>query len=187
MTEIEFENRFPDEASCIAYFRQIRESEGIVCSKCGCSNYFFDKSNRSWVFKCGHATTIRSGTIMQASRLSCKIWLKSIYLMSCESMMPANKFKEKIGINTPNHVRILQMRIRDAMSQYLKANGVRRGVSNDAEREINSIFNGIAKENRHYYVCEYVFRHRPENVGDACFENLVKACMNYSTDVRLKR
>lgn len=187
MTENEFEKRFPDEASCIAYLRQIRESEGNVCSQCGCTDYFYDKVSRSWRFKCGHVKTIRSGTIMQASRLSCKIWLKSIYLMSCENMMPANKFKEKIGINTPNHVRILQMRIRDAMSQYLKANGVRRVVGKDAEREINSIFNGIAEENRQYYICEYVFRHRPENVGDACFENLVKACVSYTTDVKLKR
>lgn len=107
--------------------------------------------------------------------------------MSCDEMMSAKDFKEKIGINTPNHVRILQMRIRDAMSQYLKANGVRRIVGQDAEREINFIFKGIAKENRHYYICEYVFRHRPENAGDACFENLVKACVNYSTDVKLKR
>lgn len=187
MTENDFNERFPDEESCIKYFRQIRESGDNVCAKCGCTNSFFANFTKSWMFKCGHVKTLRSGTVMQASKLPYRTWLAAIYYMSCDRMMPANEFKEKLGINTPNHVRILQMRIRDAMSQYLKANKIRRVVGKDALTEINFIYKGIAEENKQYYVCEYIFRHRPENAGDACFENLVKACMNYSTEVKLKR
>lgn len=187
MTEEIFKEKYSNEESCIDYFRQLRESDGNVCAKCGCSKSNFDITNNCWRFSCGHVKTLRSGTVMQASKLPYRTWLAAIYYMSCDRMMPANEFKEKLGINTPNHVRILQMRIRDAMSQYLKANKIRRVVGKDALTEINFIYKGIAEENKQYYVCEYIFRHRPENAGDACFENLVKACMNYSTEVKLKR
>jgi len=187
MTEEEIEEKFPNEESSIAYFKQIRESGENICAKCGCPHSFFANYTKSWMFKCGHVKTLRSGTVMQASKLPYRTWLKAIYYMSTGNIMPANEFKEKLGINTPNHVRILQMRIRDAMSQYLKANKIRRKVGKDTLTEINFIYKGVAEENLQYYIDEYIFRHRPENAGDAGFENLVRACMDYSTDVKLKR
>lgn len=188
MSEEEFNIMFPDEESCIAYFRKIREDMGNACPKCGCTSSYYVNYNNCWRFKCNHVKTLRSGTVMQASKLSYKTWLTAIYYMSSsERSMPANEFKEKLGINTPNHVRIVQMRIRDAMSKYLKDHKIIRRIGKDALTQINFIYKGVADENLQYYIDEYIFKHRPENADEKGFENLVKACLNYSTEVKLKR
>lgn len=39
MNILNFMQRFPDEASCIAYLKEQREQSGIVCKHCGCTEH----------------------------------------------------------------------------------------------------------------------------------------------------
>jgi len=65
MNLIDFEKYFPTERFCQAYYRKIREKEGIFCTECSCKEMYWDKYNEAWICKkCGHKTTLRSGTVM---------------------------------------------------------------------------------------------------------------------------
>lgn len=47
-----FMQRFPDEASCIAYLKEQREQSGIVCKHCGCKEHIWNPSKQT--FECKH-------------------------------------------------------------------------------------------------------------------------------------
>ncbi|RAI85727.1 transposase-like zinc ribbon protein, partial [Algoriphagus yeomjeoni] len=68
MTIINFINRFPDEASCIAFIKEQRIQEGIFCKKCtGNKHYWLENKLSFQCASCGFRTSIRSGTVMQSS------------------------------------------------------------------------------------------------------------------------
>ena len=83
MNFVEFVKKFPSEASCINYFRQIKESKGIVCKKCGSTRQSWNKFHKSHdCLECGYRTTLKSGTVMQSSNLPYRYWLYAIFLMT---------------------------------------------------------------------------------------------------------
>lgn len=55
MNILKFIQRFPDEASCIAYPKEQREQSGIVCKHCGCREHRWDVNKL--VFECKHCLT----------------------------------------------------------------------------------------------------------------------------------
>ena len=79
----EFINRFPDEASCLAHFKEVRDQLGIVCKKCGCSEHYWKKDRESYQCKkCGKRITLRSGTVLENSNLSYLHWFKAMHLLT---------------------------------------------------------------------------------------------------------
>ena len=52
MNILNFMQRFPDEASCIAYLKEQREQSGIVCKHCGCMEHRWNA--KKLVFECKH-------------------------------------------------------------------------------------------------------------------------------------
>jgi transposase-like protein len=83
MTHQEFSTQFPTEESCIKYFKTQKESKGIKCKKCGSTEHYWNKTYTSHdCKKCQYRTTLRSGTVMESSKLTFKYWLYTIYLMT---------------------------------------------------------------------------------------------------------
>lgn len=83
MNFIDFVKKYPDEASCIRHFRAVKERKGVVCKKCGNTHHYWNKTYNSHdCSKCGYRTTLRSGTVMESSKLPFQYWLYSIYLMT---------------------------------------------------------------------------------------------------------
>jgi len=83
MNFLDFIKLYPDEASCINHFRQVKEKKGIVCKKCGCMHHYWNKTYNSHdCSKCRYRTTLRSGTVMESSKLPFQYWLYAIYLMT---------------------------------------------------------------------------------------------------------
>ncbi len=83
MTIIEFINRFSDEESCKLYYRDIRQKEGVICKKCGCKRHYWLKNK--WQFQCSNCnfrTTLRSGTVMENSRLPFRTWFLIMLFMT---------------------------------------------------------------------------------------------------------
>ena len=71
MNLINFIESFPDEASCRKKFKEIRDKEGVTCRKCrGKDNYWQATIEQYQCKACKTRTTLRSGTVMQASKLS---------------------------------------------------------------------------------------------------------------------
>ena len=82
MTDQDFVTKYSDEMSCKTFFRDLRMKHGVVCKKCGCKKHHW--LEKKWQFQCsncGFRTTLRSGTIMENSRLPFNIWFKLMYFM----------------------------------------------------------------------------------------------------------
>jgi len=75
MTIIEFLAFFPDEQSCRIDFKNHREKQGIICKNCSNTRHYWIKNKWQWqCSQCRFRTTLRSGTLMQSSKLSFHKW-----------------------------------------------------------------------------------------------------------------
>jgi len=83
MKLIEFTKHFPDEQSCKDAFKSCRLEQGVTCKKCGCTSHYWKKKREQWECKeCGHRTTLKSGTVMQGSRLPFQYWFIAMHLIT---------------------------------------------------------------------------------------------------------
>ncbi|MGK0495451.1 MAG: Zn finger protein HypA/HybF involved in hydrogenase expression, partial [Maribacter sp.] len=74
---------FTDEQSCRMHFKEQRDREGVVCHRCHGTNHYWLKNKWSYQCKsCNARISLRSGTIMESSKLSFMIWYKTIFLLS---------------------------------------------------------------------------------------------------------
>jgi transposase-like protein len=75
-----FFSEFSTESACRLFFKSQRESKGIVCRKCGSAHHYWIDSLSRWQCKsCRKSVSLKYGTIMENSNLSCKTWLWGIY------------------------------------------------------------------------------------------------------------
>jgi len=82
MKLLDFYKVFPDEESCEKYLRYVREKSGIEC-RCGCHKMYWNKSKKSWICSsCGHEIRLKSGTVMQNSKLPLLYWFFAIHLLT---------------------------------------------------------------------------------------------------------
>jgi hypothetical protein len=83
MNLINFIESFPDEASCRKKFKEIRDKEGVICRKCGSKEHYWLSTIEQYQCKdCKTRTTLRSGTVMQASKLSFRYWFIAMHLLT---------------------------------------------------------------------------------------------------------
>lgn len=99
MTILEFMKRFSDEQTCKEYFRDIRMKEGVVCKNCKCRKHYWLVSK--WQFQCsqcGFRTTLKSGTVMENSRLPFRTWfLVMLFMTSTKKGLSACELQRQIG------------------------------------------------------------------------------------------
>ena len=128
MNLIDFHKQFPTEDACIAYFKQKREAEGIVCPNCGCVHHKWKSYRKQWECKqCGHRTGLRAGTVMHSSKLPLLKWFTAIHLLtSTKKSFSAAELQRQLGIACYQSVWEMLHKIRNVMgmrdSQY-KLNG----------------------------------------------------------------
>jgi len=83
MNLIKFIESFPDESSCRIKFKEFRDEQGIICRKCGSKDHYWVKTIEQYTCKkCKTRTTLRSGTVMQASNLPFRHWFIAIHLLT---------------------------------------------------------------------------------------------------------
>lgn len=83
MNLINFMEKYPDEASCRKQFKIIRDQEGVICKKCQCTEHYWLSTIEQYKCKkCSFRTTIRSGTVMENSKLPFRYWLIAMLLIS---------------------------------------------------------------------------------------------------------
>ena len=74
---------FPTESACKAHFKDQREKEGVICKKCGSSSHYWLKSKDQWQCKtCDFRTTLKSGSIMEGSKVDFHTWYKAMAFMT---------------------------------------------------------------------------------------------------------
>ena len=96
---IDFAKHFPDKNSCRETFKKYREQEGIVCKKCGNKTHYWKKKREQWECKkCTHRTTLKSGTVMQHSKLPFQYWFIAMRLLtSTKKSFSAKEVQRQLG------------------------------------------------------------------------------------------
>ena len=83
MNLVKFSAVYPDEQSCKAKIKELRDKLGIVCARCGCKEHYWKKDKEMYECKsCGFRTSLKSGTVMHKSKLPYRYWLLAFHLIT---------------------------------------------------------------------------------------------------------
>jgi hypothetical protein len=81
MKLLNFIQKYPTEKECVRYFRKVRELRGIKCDHCGSTAHSWDSEGEFFsCISCGNHIPLRSGTVLEDSRLPLKFWFLGIFL-----------------------------------------------------------------------------------------------------------
>jgi hypothetical protein len=74
---------FLTEAECMAHFKQTREQEGVYCKKCQHEIHYWLAGKMMWQCKkCKFRTSLKSGSIMENSKMTFRKWYRVMIMMS---------------------------------------------------------------------------------------------------------
>lgn len=119
MRIIDFIAKFSDEQSCKEYYKEVRMKQGITCKKCGCTKHYWLAAK--WQFQCSSCrfrTTLRSGTVMENSRLPFKTWfLIMLYMTSTKKGISACELQRQLGHKRYTTIWSIMHRLRGVMGK----------------------------------------------------------------------
>ena len=101
MNILDFYKNYPDEQTCKSAFIERRVSEGVKCNRCQNTNHYWKSGVEQWQCKsCGFRTTIKSGTVMESSKMSFQSWFIAMHLLtSTKKSFSAKEIQRQIGHN----------------------------------------------------------------------------------------
>lgn len=100
MKLVDFFNNYPNEAECKAKFKEIREKNGVFCKSCGAEDeYWWLKSKELYECKkCHFRMSLKSGTVMENSKLTYQYWFIAFHLMtSTKKTISALEMQRQLG------------------------------------------------------------------------------------------
>ena len=119
MNTLYFTQQFPDETACREHYRDMRIKKGLTCKKCSGTCHFCLASK--WQFECKvchFRTTLRSGTVMEHSNLSFRIWyLVILFMTATKKGISACEMQRQLGYKRYMTVWSLMHRIRTLMGE----------------------------------------------------------------------
>ena len=116
MKLMDFAEQFGTEEQCRIRFKKIREKEGINCKSCSGSEHYWLKGKQTYQCKdCGFRTSLRSGTIMEASKLPFQYWFICLHLMTgTKKDISAHQMKRELGHKRYEPIWAMMHKIRKA-------------------------------------------------------------------------
>lgn len=117
MNIFSFTAHFDSEEACRDHFKSERDKIGIVCKKCGHTHHYWIKSRWSYECKnCRSRTSLRSGTIMQDSKLPFLIWYKTMFLLTTTKKgFSSKEIQNQLGLRRYEPVWAMVHKLRKAM------------------------------------------------------------------------
>ncbi len=134
---------FPDEASCRSWFEEIRWPDGgRHCPHCGSLKTSPVRSEKPMPYHCGECRqyfSVKTGTVMQSSKVSLQKWLVAMYLLSASSK----------GVSRRTMHRDLGVTQKTAwmLAQKIQLGWI-RGSDKRAEAEVNAGHSGGKERNK---------------------------------------
>ena len=96
-------DQYGTEEQCEQAIEKARWPNGFLCGHCGGKKFSkFEADGRSYwqCSHCRHQTSLRSGTIFQASKLPLRKWFQALFLMSqSKNNISTLELKRQLGIN----------------------------------------------------------------------------------------
>jgi len=119
MNIAEFFKTYGNEKACKELFKSYREKQGLTCRKCGHNQLHWLKTVDRWQCKkCMHQRTLRSGTILEASKLPYHYWIYTIYLMTnTKKGISAKELQRQLGHKRYEPIWAMMHKIRAAMGK----------------------------------------------------------------------
>jgi len=119
MDFIEFATHYTSEESCKALVKSYREKEGILCRKCGSTEHYWNTGVDAFDCKhCGTRTTLRSGTVMESSKLPFRYWIYAIYLLTMtKKSISALELQHQLGHKRYEPIWAMLHKLRAVMGQ----------------------------------------------------------------------
>jgi hypothetical protein len=119
MKLMDFAEQFGTEQQCRMRFKKIREKEGINCKRYSGSEHYWLKGKQMCQCKqCGFRTSLRSGTIMESSKLPFQYWFIALHLMTgTKKDISAHQMKRELGHKRYEQIWAMMHKIRAAMGQ----------------------------------------------------------------------
>ncbi len=110
---------FTDEKSCRLHFKEQRDKEGVVCHRCQGTDHYWLRNKWSYQCKgCKARISLRSGTIMESSKLSFMTWYKTIFLLSTTKKgFSSKEIQRQLGAKRYEPVWAMVHKLRKAMGQ----------------------------------------------------------------------
>lgn len=98
----EFLDWFPTEDDCVQYLEWVRWGSGFVCPRCGGDAAWKINRNNLWhCKKCGHQSSVRSGTVFDDGRKPLKLWFHVMWLLMAQKTgMSAKNFHDAFGFGS---------------------------------------------------------------------------------------
>ena len=101
VSNFQFMGRFPDEKSAREYYEARRWPNGPVCPLCSSTNNSPRKGREGFYHcnDCKRSFTVKSGTVMERSKIGIRKWIYAMYLQSmARKGIPSIQLAKEIGV-----------------------------------------------------------------------------------------
>jgi transposase-like protein len=152
LSVFELLKRFPTEDSARLYFEGQRWASGAFCAHCGSFNVVEVKNHKPMPYRCRDCRkhfSVRTGTVLEESRLPLQKWLMAIYMMTtARKGIPSTQMARELGV-TQKSAWFLAQRIREAWLGTASASSSGEGGPLTGEIEADETFIGGKEKNKH--------------------------------------
>ena len=118
MKLLDFYKEFPSEDACRMHFKATRDKEGVVCKRCFGEDHWWLKSLGMYQCKaCGRRMSLRSGTVMENSKLPFLFWYVAMHLMTAtKKHISALEVQRQVGHAYYEPIWAMMHKLRRAMA-----------------------------------------------------------------------
>lgn len=119
MNLLSFYKQFPTEEKCKIRFKEYRDKAGITCKQCGGKEHYWKQDKWQYECKsCRFRTTLRSGTVMQSSKLPFQYWFIAMHLLtSTKKSFSALEVQRQLGHKRYEPIWAMLHKLRSVMGQ----------------------------------------------------------------------
>ena len=117
MKIIDFITNFPDESSCKSKWKDYRDKQGVLCSRCGGTDHYWKKDKENYECKnCRYRQSLRANTVMHGSQLPFRYWFIAIHLLtSTKKSFSAKELQRQLGHSNYDPIWAMLHKLRQVM------------------------------------------------------------------------